>query len=538
MVTSQISPEDINLGLPIPKNSRLRFIKKVVAKLNWPFLSHQIKINNSILSQMSQLSENEDNLTQAVNGILGTLDQIQFSLAHHTSVLERFEQTLSRHDTFIHHNEEILTGNAKNLEHHQVVLTRLDKTAEEYGRVLQHHDEVCTRQDLTLESHESYISHIKEISDHYARLSILIELVQQQSFTRLHETLGPLQETLNSHERLLSEQYDAVNTRIQEQYDAVNTRIQEQYDAVNGRIQEQYDAVNGRIQEQYDAMNNLTEVQNQKTLSTAQNAINKEIKSIWPRLAQVDLFLNEVKRSLPAPPTKESLAKLPSAFEGLYAAFEESFRGPETLIQSRLEVYLPFINQISNLGPVLDIGCGRGEFLEMCAQHKINAYGVDSLQENVERCKRKGLTVQWEDAFEHLQSVKPDSLSVITAIHIIEHLDLAHQIELIDRALAALVPGGMLIIETPNPENVLVGSCYFYMDPTHVKPIPPALLEFFLNTRGFIDVDILRHDRDSLIDTIDDIEHSTNDGMSAITETLSTLFNSAPDYAVIGKKIA
>ncbi len=529
MTTDQITPEDINLGLPVPQSSRRKLIKKIVAKLNWPFLSHQIKINNSVIPKINQLSQNDENLAQTLNGISTVLDQIQFSLAHHTSVLERFEQTLGHHDAFIHNNEGSLTANAKKMEHHQEVLSRVEETLESYAKVLEHHDEVCTRQDVTLENHEKYISQIKEVSEHFGRLNSLIELVQQQSFTRLHDTLGPLQTTINDHEKRLLEQQNALSEGLRTQQEAIAEGLRTQQEATHEELKEQQDALNDLIQRSTEG-----------TLSASEQLIEKEIKSIWPRLAQVDLFVNEVKRSLPDPPQKESLAKLPSSFAGLYAAFEDTFRGTEERIKSRLEAYLPLLTQVSALGPILDIGCGRGELLELLSQHGMDAYGVDFLQENIERCTKKGLSALLEDAFEHLQSVKPNSLGAITAIHIIEHVDLEHQIELIDRSLAALAPGGVLIIETPNPENVTIGSCNFYLDPTHIKPIPPPLLEFFLNARGFGDVHTTRHNRGLFLAGINGIAENPSADTSTITiaKEISPFFNSAQDYAVIGKKIA
>ena len=186
------------------------------------------------------------------------------------------------------------------------------------------------------------------------------------------------------------------------------------------------------------------------------------------------------------------------------------------------------------------IGCGRGEFLELLQEEKIASYGVDTLEDNIDKCLKKGLEAQLEDAISHLRSVKPGSLGAVTAIHIIEHLSLETQIELIDRSLAALAPGGILIIETPNPENIIIGSCNFYLDPTHIKPLPPKLLEFLVSARGFIEVDILRHNRNWDIRGINSIieDYNVDPKLTLLAKELHNMFISAPDYAIIGKKIA
>jgi|GEM_PF-708506 len=533
MAATQIPIEDVNLGLPIPRGSRLRSVKRIVAKLIWPFLSHQVKINNAILADTTKLSQNDEELSRTLNGITDALGQIQFSLAHHSSVLERFEQTLTKHDGFIHYNEQVLRQHLEALERqdqvlerHEQALERHDKTIVGQESVLIHHDEVCTRQDITLEQHEKYISQVTEISDSMGRLSTLIELVQQQSFTRLYDTLGPIQQELNDYGRRLR---DCENSNIE------NSAVLQSLADTSQTLEE----MNEFKHTVKDEMNEFKHTVKDE-ISNTKYSLETQVKSVWPRLAQVDLFLNEVKRSLPEKPSREVLAKLPSSFEGLYSALEDTFRGSEENIKSLLGGYLPLLNQIKSLGPVLDIGCGRGEFLELLKDNKINAYGVDMLQANIDKCTKKNLKAELADAFYHLESIPSGSLGAITAIHIIEHFDTEHQIELIDRAFAALAPNGLLIIETPNPENILTGSCNFYLDPTHLKPLPPMLLEFLVNARGFGDVKIMRHDRDNYIYGINSIlqDDNADPNLRLLTEELSKLLISGPDYAIIGKKIA
>ncbi len=530
MAITQALLEDINLGLPVPRGSKLRFIKKIVARLTWPFLAHQVKLNNLLVADISKLSQNDTELKNTLTAITETLGQIQFSLTHHTSVLERFEQTLTRHDGFIHHNEQVLAHHLEVLERHDSVLERHEKSLQSHDATLIHHDEVCTRQDITLEDHEKYISEIAEISNSFGRLSTLIELVQQQSFTRLYEVLGPIQETINNHARQLQDQDRLFETKFTD----TSSYIEE----IESRISKELsDTKYSLAKELSDTKYSLA-----KELSDTKYSLSKEVKSVWPRLAQVDLFLNEVKKSFPAPPKAESLAALPSSFEGLYSALEDTFRGSEANIKLLLSDYIPILKEISHLGPVVDIGCGRGEFLELLQEEKIASYGVDTLEDNIDKCLKKGLEAQLEDAISHLRSVRPGSLGAVTAIHIIEHLSLETQIELIDRSLVALAPGGILIIETPNPENIIIGSCNFYLDPTHIKPLPPRLLEFLVSARGFIGVDIIRHDRDGYLylDGIQSILEGQNvdPKLTLLAKELHNMFISAPDYSIIGKKIA
>lgn len=185
----------------------------------------------------------------------------------------------------------------------------------------------------------------------------------------------------------------------------------------------------------------------------------------------------------------------PALPEGFYLAFENRFRGDFTHIQARQSVYLPIVQNalaMSDAHPILDIGSGRGEWLQLLAQHAVNAYGVDSDPSMVATSLDLGLDVREGHALEHLTSLHENELSAITGFHIAEHIPFNTLITLFDESLRVLKPGGVLILETPNPENLLVGACYFHTDPTHLHPLPPDLLAFVAENCGFAQVEIMR----------------------------------------------
>ena len=179
----------------------------------------------------------------------------------------------------------------------------------------------------------------------------------------------------------------------------------------------------------------------------------------------------------------------------MYVAFEDEFRGDRSEIKKRLTVYLPFVlntlDSTNNL-PVLDVGCGRGEWLELLTENNIPCKGVDVNSLMTAQCLNLKLDVINEDAIAYLESLEENSLSVITGFHIIEHLSFSVLVKLYDSVLRVLAPGGMAIFETPNPENLIVGACNFYIDPTHINPIPPITTKFLLEYRGFERVRIER----------------------------------------------
>lgn len=181
------------------------------------------------------------------------------------------------------------------------------------------------------------------------------------------------------------------------------------------------------------------------------------------------------------------------AISALYAEFEDTFRGPRELIKERQEVYVPRLTKAqvgSSSAPVLDLGCGRGEWLELLADHHLVASGVDSDPGMIERCRALGINVTLGDALTHLRGLPDRSVGAVTSFHMVEHMPFETVIALLDEALRVLRIGGLLILETPNPQNVLVGSHTFWIDPTHLKPIPSQTLRFFVEARGFCNAEV------------------------------------------------
>ncbi|HET8930386.1 MAG TPA: methyltransferase domain-containing protein, partial [Acidimicrobiales bacterium] len=174
----------------------------------------------------------------------------------------------------------------------------------------------------------------------------------------------------------------------------------------------------------------------------------------------------------------------------LYADLEDTFRGSRADVRALLEPYVVDVEAIGSTATVIDIGCGRGEWLEILRDHDVPAYGLDLNPLTVADCTERGLDAREGDAVAHLRDLPDDSVAAVTGFHIAEHLPLRDLLDLIEAALVALVPGGVLILETPNCTNLTVGASSFYLDPTHVKPLHPQLLEFLCRQRGFDAVEV------------------------------------------------
>ena len=210
-----------------------------------------------------------------------------------------------------------------------------------------------------------------------------------------------------------------------------------------------------------------------------------------------------------------------------YRTFEDRFRGSRDIIKERLKVYIPFVLPVStihNPAYAIDLGCGRGEWLELLGENGFLVSGVDIDDGMLAACKERGLNVSTDDAITFLKDLPDDSQSVISAFHLVEHISFESVLDLVKGGLRALKPGGLLILETPNPENIVVGSCNFYVDPTHKRPIPPQLLAFVPEYFGFSRVKVLRlQEPKNLIEA---------DRLSL----LDVLSGVSPDYAVVAQK--
>ena len=191
-------------------------------------------------------------------------------------------------------------------------------------------------------------------------------------------------------------------------------------------------------------------------------------------------------------PSKKNLDSLTSTNlsspSDFYIAFEDRYRGSRELIKQRQTSYLPYIEPLKAIYPnlkAIDLGCGRGEWLELLKENGVDASGVDLDDAMLSSCIASNLNVKKIDAISALQGLPNASLQIISGFHIAEHLPFEQLIELIHQALRVLSPGGLLILETPNSENINVATSSFYLDPTHRNPIPVQLLSFLMTYSGF-----------------------------------------------------
>jgi len=217
-----------------------------------------------------------------------------------------------------------------------------------------------------------------------------------------------------------------------------------------------------------------------------------------------------------------------------YAGFENRYRGTEEAIRRQQESYLPYFETEKK---VLDLGCGRGEFIGLLRDKGIEAEGVDTNDQMVEICRQKGLPCRKADILEALEGYEDGSLGGIFSSQVIEHLPPPYLRRMLDTAFSKLAPGGRIVLETINPTSVFALVQIYFLDPTHQKPIHPEALRFLLESAGYDEVEIrygARLERERLQDLPPGEESSTI--INQNTDKLNDLLFAPPNYAAIGKK--
>jgi O-antigen chain-terminating methyltransferase len=208
-----------------------------------------------------------------------------------------------------------------------------------------------------------------------------------------------------------------------------------------------------------------------------------------------------------------------------WLAFAERFRGTEEHVRLRQDRYVrKFLGAV---GEVLDVGCGRGEFLEAARAAGIQARGVELNAECVALCRNKGLEVEQADLFTYLAGLPDQFLGGVYCSQVVEHLSPAAVARFVDLAVRKLRPGAWIAIETPNPECLAIFATHFYIDPTHVRPVPAALLRYYLMEAGCgqVEVEYL----EPAVETLPEL--------AELPERVREKFFGGLDYAIFARKL-
>jgi O-antigen chain-terminating methyltransferase len=253
-------------------------------------------------------------------------------------------------------------------------------------------------------------------------------------------------------------------------------------------------------------------------------ALNSRLERLQlePRLARL-----ERGRRAPSPaPAVSGDSPQVAAPSFDYESFEGRFR-PEAAVRKHQRAYVELLRGKKR---VVDLGCGRGELIEMLGEEGVPAYGVEIDPDFISHLEEQGIEVVAMDAVAHLAELEPGAVDGIVASHLVEHLAPAALTSLVALAAEKIAEGGILILETPNPESLVAGSVNFHRDLTHVRPIHPDTLSFLCESAGFSQVEIRR------LSPVPDEERLPKVGDEKIDEVvdrLNGLLYGFQDYAVV-----
>lgn len=244
--------------------------------------------------------------------------------------------------------------------------------------------------------------------------------------------------------------------------------------------------------------------------------LTKEKETLLSYANKIDGFIQEAKQRLPKEFTDDELKQITSLsnskFDDIYKSFEENLRGTKQEIKDKLKIYLPFLENISlhkEEISILDINRGQEEWLELLEENGYSAKGAN-----------------FEEVLSYLKSLPKNSLSLVSGFHIIEHFNSFDDVlTLLSESYRVLKPNGMIIFETPNTKNILVGASDFYLDPSHQKPLHPTTMKFFVKKLGFRQVQSLVINNGKFRD-IDEIDYCYIDDY----------VYTGKDYVLLGRK--
>ncbi|MBB2182842.1 methyltransferase domain-containing protein [Lachnospiraceae bacterium MD1] len=358
------------------------------------------------------------------------------------------------------------------------------------------------------------------------------------------EVLNKINEQLQEY-KLLSKQIDDLSM--------INNKLQEIVKLQNDEINILKDKVDEQVKINYNLEGKINEIDVDNVVKTLEDSISNSIDLVERKIDNTELwFLRTLKEQFKEPKfkepdgTKKSLIDdnkkvIQKVEEDTYSAidyfsFENHFRGSRSAIKKSQEIYIDYF---TNKGEIIDLGCGRGEFLELLQEKGIQVTGVDAYAEFVEYCKAKGLNAIQADAITYINSLENDSIGGIFASQLVEHLETNQLVQLCQDAYKKLKFGGYFILETPNPTSLSIFMNAFYIDPSHNKPVHPKTLEYFMQQSGFKDIEIIYTEQSKVGYQLPLLNGENISNLSEFNDGINCISNiifGSQDYAIIAKK--
>jgi 2-polyprenyl-3-methyl-5-hydroxy-6-metoxy-1,4-benzoquinol methylase len=340
-------------------------------------------------------------------------------------------------------------------------------------------------------------------------------------------------EQINSKINEITSSEELKSKTLMERFDHILLQTNEISDSLNKKM----DLMNKQYRSEMDLMNK----QYRSEIDLINERHRSEINFMQYRLRQIKKNSTQTHIQLSSSSTTKEIAAAVNEIDSNsfdYLHFENKFRGSVEEIKSRQRAYLPYFINKEN---VLDIGCGRGEFIELLIENNISVKGIDLNQEMVEYCQDRGLPVEYDDAIRYLSAIGNNELGGLFLGQVIEHMPFDQIILLVEMAFKKLKPGSYLIMETPNPMSLAIFYRTFYVDPTHVKPVHPLTIQYLVESVGFTKTELSYSSRVEPnwwvpnLEPMDNTISNLNEFNQGINRVNDLLFGNL-DYAIIARK--
>lgn len=345
-----------------------------------------------------------------------------------------------------------------------------------------------------------------------------------RNITRSRIALRELTGQVSSHE--------SANTALQLQVQSLQHETK-RLSSLNQELQLTLDASSQELKRQRDMLLHLESASEESA-----NAMTRELVRLNGMVGAHRRAYVEISRQLAsAPPASQNGASTPAHIpdpflETFYREFEDRYRGSREEILLRLRPYLAHLDFLKERNEkslrIVDLGCGRGEWLEVLREGGFPALGVDINEAQAEAARELNLEIEIDDIIAWLSRQKDRSIDLLSAFHVIEHLEFPVLLQLFKEAVRVIKPGGGLLVETPNPESLIVGAYKFWLDPTHVRPYPPELITQLLESLSFERIEVLRLHPDGR-----NMDYQKQHGLAA---PIADLIAGPLDYSVLCRR--
>lgn len=523
-------------------NNSIQAVKRTVARaLNW-FVRDQVVFNRQMVTCIEACIESLADVNRTIHTLAGQCNaQIQqvraeaeplrveaSTLRAKTSDLQdlasHWHRWREEWQLKLHKNEvEFLKSVADLNAAVQQKIVYLESTSQQ--RFVQAeaalHQRVTGEEQNLREMHAAFERQVKELDSSYRETAKQLEAACQQAASTIqsgfHQTLLQAEASFG---RRVSQVISDFDQRVTQMGQDVSISLQQQHDAFETLTNSNAQAATGQIAALDQRMaTSMTDLQ--KQFYSDLNRIRTEYEQV------IHAELRIVRQRLAAGAPGPALAKPaegPTLLPFDYARFTDRFRGPEQYVTESQRFYLPYF---AGRRRVLDAGCGRGEFLKLMQEAGVPSRGIESSQESAAYCRSLGLDVIHADLFAFLSAQPEGFLDGIFCSQVVEHLPADRLPELVRLCAGRLATGGVLAIETPNPECLAIFATHFYLDPTHTRPVPAQLLAFYMEEFGMGRIEV--HRRAPAVESMPTVEE--------LPHGFREKFFGGLDYAIIAYRL-